>query len=83
MTIPPTTSEMATRPGRATNNTRLILPQKSSTSSAVSSAKSFGSRGRRWRRLRMIASACASAARISGCERAFIATASTTRGSLT
>src|SRR5213078_4746285 len=35
MTIPPTTSEIATRPGRATNNTRLILPQKSSTSSAV------------------------------------------------
>src|SRR5204863_4299385 len=83
ITMPPTTSEMATRPGRATNSTRLILPQKSSTSSAVSSAKSFGSRGRRWRRLRMIASACAIAARISGCERAFIATASTTRGSLT
>src|SRR6267143_389002 len=83
MTIPPTTSDTATRPGRATNSTRLILPQKSSTSSAVSSAKSFGSRGRRWRRLRMTASAWAIASRISSCELAFIARASTTRGWLT
>src|SRR5437016_1403050 len=83
MTIPPTTSDTATRPGSATNSTRLIFPQKSSTSSAVSSVKSSAWRGRRWRRLRMIASACASASRMSGSVRAFMATASTTRGSLT
>ena len=83
ITIPPTTNETATRPGSARNNTRLIFPQKSSTSSAVSSAKSSGSRGRRWRRLRITASACAIASRMSGCELAFIASASMTRGWLT
>src|SRR5437870_778418 len=83
MTIPPTTSDTATGPGTATNSTRLIFPQKSSTSSAVSRVKSSAWRGRRCRRLRMIASACASASRISSGERAFIATASTTRGWLT
>src|SRR5437870_1792064 len=79
ITIPPTTNETATRPGSARNNTRLILPQKSSTSSAVSSAKSSGSRGRKWRRLRITASACAIASRMSGCELAFIASASMMR----
>src|SRR5882672_1043066 len=80
ITMPPTTSEIATRPGSARNSTRLILAQKSSTSSAVSRAKSFGSRGRRWRRLRITASAWVIASRISGWEWAFIARASTTRG---
>src|SRR5882762_584195 len=83
ITMPPTTRETATSPGSATNSTRLILPQKSSTSSAVSIAKSLASRGRRWRRLRITASACSIAFRISGCDPAFTASASTTRGGLT
>src|SRR3989442_15006577 len=83
ITIPPTTNEIATSPGRATNSTRLILPQKSRTLSAVSRAKSSGSRGRRWRRLRMTASACSIGSRISGSQMAFTASASTTRRRLT
>ena len=83
ITMPPTTSEIATSPGSATNSTRLILPQKSSTSSAVSIAKLSASAGRRCRRLRRIASACAIASRISSCEAAFTASASITRGGFT
>jgi len=64
-------------------STRLIFPQKSNTSSAVSIAKSSGSRGRRWRRLRMIVSASNMASRISGSVRALTANASITRGGLT
>src|SRR5258705_312923 len=83
ITMPPTTSEMPGRKGSAYWRMALILPQKSSTSSAVSSAKSSAWRGRRGRRLASTASACVIASRISAWELAFTATASTTRGGLT
>src|SRR5438309_10658389 len=83
MTIPPTTSEMATRPGRATNSTRLILLQKSSTSSEVSSVKLSSWRGRRRWRLRITACASSMAARISGSDGAFTIRASITPGGFT
>ena len=50
ITTAPTTSEMPTRPGRATNMTLEIFVQKASDASAVSTSKSFASAGRsRWR----------------------------------
>ena len=41
ITIPPTTSEIATRPGRAVKRTREMLSQKLIASSAVSAPKLF------------------------------------------
>ena len=61
ITIPPTTSEIATRPGSARKRIREIFCQVPSAPSAVWNSKLFSSVGLSCRRLRMAASASANA----------------------
>ena len=56
ITMPPTTSEMATSPGSATKSTWEIFCQLPSAPSAVWNAKLFSCHGLSCRRLRMMAS---------------------------